>query len=288
MKLHLINRKSTDNCSWTVRKNSGKHFLKLWHYHPELELVVILKSTGFQFIGDSIETFGQNDLILIGKNLPHMWFNDDPYFRKDSDLTAEAIAVHFREDVFGEGFLTMPEMRRIAELFQRARCGIKFFNIGWKIRKEISNLIQLENFERTLHLIRILDKLARHNQYKLLASEGYLSSLEHTENKSMDEIYAYVFNNFKKGVDLETAAQIANMNPSAFSRSFKRINQKSFTKYVNEIRIGFACRLLMENKLNITAICYESGFRNLSNFNRQFKLIMNMSPSEFQSHYHKK
>lgn len=288
MKLHLINRRSTENCSWTIRKNTGKHFLKLWHYHPELELVTILKSTGFQFIGDSIETFDQNDIILIGKNLPHMWVNDKGYFKKDTDLKAEAIAIHFREDTFGDGFLAMPEMCHIDELFQRGRNGIKFLNIPQTIRKDISDLFNLKNFERTLQLIRILDKLARHDQYKLLASEGYLSSLEHIENKNLDEIYAYVFNNFKKGVDLETAARIASMNPSAFSRFFKRVNQKSFTKYVNEIRIGFACRLLMENKLNITAICYESGFRNLSNFNRQFKSIMNMPPSEFQGHYYKK
>lgn len=288
MKLHLINRSSAEHCSWTVKRNIGKSFLKIWHYHPELELVLVLKSTGIRFIGDSIEKFDQDDLIMIGKNLPHMWMNDTAYFEEDSDLMAESIAIHFREDFLGKHFFSVPEMSHISELIQRSRNGIRFLNVAQELHKNIQKLIQESGFERSIQFIRILDQLARHQPYKLLASEGYLNSLEHANSKHLDKIYEYIFNNFRKTIDLETAAQISNMNPSAFSRSFKRINQKTFTRYINEIRIGYACKLLIENKLNITTICYESGFNNLSNFNRQFKSIMDMSPSEYQTFYQKK
>lgn len=259
MKLHLIDRTSKENSSWTIRKNIGHHFLKLWHYHPELELVLILKSTGIKFIGDSIEQFKENDLILIGENLPHMWLSDQEYFEKDTDLISEAIAIHFKTDFLGKEFL----LHHIAALLERARYGIRFFNIDQETLKSLTGLPKEAAFERTIKLIRILDQLARHGSFKLLASEGYLHTLKHTDHKYLDKIYAYIFNNFKEPINLETAAQIAGMNPTAFSRSFKRIKQKTFSRFVNEIRIGYACKLLIENKLNITTICFESGFNNV-------------------------
>ena len=287
MKLHLLDRSSLKNSSLKVKNNRYPYFLKIWHYHPELELVVILKSTGTRFIGDCIEKFEEGDLMIIGKNLPHMWLNDDEYFNESSNLIAEAIAIHFKENFLGYPFFTIPEMTHILELFKKAKYGIKFMNVDKKLINNIKDLLNETGFEQIIKFIEILNVLAKHPKYKLLASEGYINSIHKNENKNLDKIYEYIFNNFNKPINLNTVAEIAHMNPSAFSRFFKRVNRKTFSKYINEIRIGYACKLLIENKHNITTVCYESGFNNISNFNRQFKAIKNMSPSDYLKHYNK-
>jgi AraC-like DNA-binding protein len=255
--------------------------LKIWHYHPELELVYIAKSTGTRFIGDGIEKFSEGDLVLIGKNLPHMWLNDEVYFEADSDLVSEAIAIHFKEDFLGLGFFEAIEMKPILQLIKRAAQGIKFSNIDNKIIERIKKLHSLEPFEKTIKLVEILYKLANHEEYQLMSSPGFLNSFNKTDNKGLDEIYEFVFKNFNQPIGSKDVAEIAKMNPSAFSRFFKRIHRKTFTRYLNEIRIGYACKLLIENKNNITPVCYESGFNNISNFNRHFKSITGMSPSDY-------
>ncbi|NKI25454.1 AraC family transcriptional regulator [Arenibacter sp. 6A1] len=281
MKLHLLDRASKENSSFLVSHNRYSHFLKVWHYHPELELVLILKSTGTRFIGDSIEKFSEGDLVLIGKDLPHMWLNDEVYFEENSTLLSEAIAVHFKEDFLGMGFFELPEMKKILQLMNTASQGILFEDINPKILKDFNALLTAMPFEKTLKLIEILHQLANHDNYRLLSSPGYLKSFQKTENNSLDEIYEYIFKNFSKPISSKDVAEVAKMNPSAFSRFFKRIHRKTFTRYLNEIRIGYACKLLMENQHNITPVCYESGFNNISNFNRHFKSITGMSPSDY-------
>lgn len=281
MKLHLLDRSTLNNNTFSIKKNCYPYFLKLWHHHPDLELVVISKSTGTCFAGDAIEKFEINDVVLIGENLPHMWLNDEIYFRKNSKLLAEAIAIHFKKDFLGKHFFEIPEMNKIQNLFLRSQKGIKFMNVSPKTIKEIENLLTLTGFERMISFLSILNKLAKHKKYKVLASDGFLNTFNKSENKVLDKVYEYIFKNFSKPITLNEIAEVANMNPSAFSRFFKRVNRKLFSKYLNEIRIGYACKLLMEQNNSIASICYESGFNNLSNFNRQFKLITKMSPKAY-------
>jgi AraC-like DNA-binding protein len=290
MKLHLLDRSNTTSTIY-VRKNSYANFLKTWHYHPELELVTVLKSNGTRFIGDSIKKFQPKDVVLIGKNLPHMWLNDPDYFIEDSILKAEAISIHFKEDFLGNTFLQLPEINPIVELFKKAEQGIQFKNVPKQLRQAIVNLNTETDFNKTHQFIAVLYQLALHDDFKLLASSGYVTSLKLEESKLSNTVIAYIFKNFNKDINLNMVADIVNMNPSAFSRSFKRVHRKTFSKYVNEIRIGYACKLLIENELNIAAVAYESGFNNLSNFNRQFKMIKKMSPSTYlkkHSNYTKK
>lgn len=280
MKLHLLDRTHADSTIF-VRKNSDQNFLKIWHYHLELELVVILKSKGTRLIGDSIHKFQPNDVVLIGKNLPHMWLNDPEYFKITSTLKAEAISIHFAEEFLGNPFLQLIEMKPIAELLKKAERGISFKNIPAVIQQAIIRLKDETGFDKIHQFIGILNHLALHQDYELLASSGYVASLNFDEPKLSNNAIAYIFKNFNKKLDLNTVANHVHMNPSAFSRSFRRVHRKTFSQYVNEIRVGYACGLLMDNKLSISAIAYESGFNNLSNFNRQFKMIKKMSPSAY-------
>ncbi|HMC01995.1 MAG TPA: AraC family transcriptional regulator [Flavobacteriaceae bacterium] len=281
MKLHHLDRSDLQNKSVSVHHNKYKNFLKVWHYHEQLELVVILKSTGTRFVGESIQKFNEGEIILLGKNLPHMWLNDGVYFEKDSTLEAEAIAVHFKENFMGEDFLNTPEMISIKYLLKRAKRGIKFSDNNYTLISEFKQLINLDDFEKVMKTIEILNTLAKDENYTLLCNEDESNAIVENENKKLDKVYSYVFNNFKDQIVLEDVAKIANMNPSSFSRLFRKVSRKTFSKYVNEIRIGYSCRLLLEEKYSITDICYESGFNNLSNFNRQFKTITKYSPSEY-------
>ena len=129
--------------------------------------------------------------------------------------------------------------------------------------------------------MNILKLLAEETDYELLSSEGFLNDFKQTDKRQLDGVYHFVMQNFTKQIKLDEIAGIVNMTASSFSRYFKRINSKTFSQYVSEIRVGYACRLLIENKYQIARVCYESGFNNLSNFNRQFKAIMKCSPSEY-------
>jgi AraC-like DNA-binding protein len=268
MKLHLLNREKPANSSFRVTHHVESFFLKVWHYHPELELVLSLKSSGTRFVGDSIKKFDEGDVVLIGKNLPHMWLNDESYFQEDSDKVAEDIVIHFNKEFMGAEFLNAHEMKPIAELLYKSRYGIKFISPPKKVIKGIKKINRLaEGFTRTLKFLQILNLLANQPAYELLSSEGFVNSFKKNQNESLDKTYEYIFENFDKPISLSDVAAIANMNASAFSRFFKRVNRKTFSRYLNEVRIGFACKQLIENKSKIATICYESGYNNISNFN---------------------
>lgn len=288
MKLHLLNRETPENDSFMVTKHCEQYFLKIWHYHPELELVLTVKSTGTRFVGDSIDKFNEGEVVLIGKNLPHMWLNDDIYFDQKSNLIAEDIVIHFKKQFLGIDFMAMNEMRHISNLLQEARYGIKFRDLDSGVIGLIKKIAEMKvSFERTISFINLLYILAKHPESELLCSEAFVNSFKKNQNKSLDRTYEFVFENFTRSISLKEVAKVANMNPSAFSRFFKRVNRKTFSRYLNEVRIGYACRLIIERESNITAICYESGFNNISNFNRQFRSIMKMSPSEYRLGFNK-
>lgn len=281
MKPQLLSRSIHQNCSYFIECHSYKSFLDVWHYHPELELVFILESTGSRFVGDSIGKFEPGEIVLLGKNLPHLWLNDKEYFKKASCLQAKALVIHFMES-FTENLLQVPEMADIKELFNKAGCGIKFEGKSCEpILTKVKAIFSKNDPDRIIKLLEVLKDLSQHQEYKVLSSSVYMSSFQEGNNSKMAKVLKYIMNNFKKEISLNDAAELAHMNPSAFSRYFKQVQKKGFSQFVNEIRIGYACKLLMEQKYNIAEVCYESGFKNLSNFNRQFKLLKSLSPSEY-------
>lgn len=286
MKLHYLDRTNSQLNSFSVTRNRHPHFLKVWHYHPELELVIILESTGTRFIGDSIEPFKKGDVVLIGANLPHMWMNDEHYFDSKTNTNyADAISVHFRQDFLGEHFFNAYEMKPLKDLLQRSALGLCFRKLPKRLLNEFISLSENTNrtpLQKTLLLLRILGALSEHENYKILSSAGFKNSFDKVENSNLKRIYEFIFENFTRPISASDVAEAVHMNKAAFSRFFKRIHRTTFTNYLNEIRVGYACKmLLIENNMKITHICYESGFNNLSNFNRQFKLIKGMTPSEF-------
>ena len=282
MKPKELSRRSPAHTSFSVSKHVLPRFLNIWHYHKELELVYIKKSTGTIFAGDSIKKFQPGDLILIGSQLPHLWLNDDKYFDRN-DLKAEAWVIHFNLCCLGPQFFYLPEMAKIHKMLKASKVGLEIGGQNKsKIVKALSNIIHDDSFDRVLRLLTILGWIADEPEKKRLASLSFIDSYANATGSKLDTVYEYIFNNFKESIHLEQVAELANMNPSSFSRYFKQVTNKTFTAFLNEVRIGFACKLLLEQpKMSIAEIGFESGYNNLSNFNKQFKTVTGMTPTQY-------
>jgi AraC-like DNA-binding protein len=283
MKAQLINRTIIQDKSFSIESHCDKNFLKIWHYHPEIELILVLAGTGTRFIGDSIEKFKPGEIILMGRNIPHMWMYDKIYFKGSPNLQAKSLVVHFHDN-FLAGLSKISEMSGINALFTYANRGIKFKDPATEnFVQEMNRMLELDgyNCNRVLLLLDVLKQLSEKKRFRMLSSPGYVSAFNEKQNSKVMPVYEYIMNNFTEGICLDKAASLAHMNTSAFSRYFKRIHKKTFITFVNEIKIGYACKLLLEQKYTISQICYESGFNNISNFNRQFKSQKQVTPSQF-------
>ncbi|SNZ01747.1 AraC family transcriptional regulator [Flagellimonas pacifica] len=249
-----------------------------WHYHPEFELILILNSKGTRFMGDNISNFDNVELVLIGPNLPHFWKKEGP-IEKD----AIAYVIHFSEDFLGNTIFDLPEGMRIKKLLNNARFGISFTeNKNSKIVNKIRHLIESKNFKRILTLLTILDLLSKKRNYKTLSSEGFVDLFNKKNSQKINSTIEYAMNNFKEKINLDEIASSVSMSKSSFCRFFKKSTGKTYFDFLREVRIGYACKLILENNLSITQIAYECGYGNISNFNRQFKDTVNMVPKEYK------
>src|SRR6202012_393273 len=257
-----------------------------WHFHPELELTLIRKGKGIRLVGDSLEEFDDGDVILLGSNLPHMWRNDHAYFEKDSNLHIEAIAIHFKECFWGTGFFDLPEMKNIRELFDRAKQGIKIKGKTRElVQKKMEAILQVNGVKRIEYLLNMLEMIASSTSSSILASSGFTKTYNLTNTDKINDIYDYTFNNFKNRITIKEIAEVVNLSPHSFCRYFKTRTLKTYWQFLSEIRVGYACKMLIENRLSIGQICYESGFNNLSNFNRCFKTTTGKTPLQYFKEY---
>lgn len=270
----------TTSESFKAWKNGHPYLHNPWHYHPEVEITHIIKGEGILFIGDNISNYTQNELVMIGSNLPHEWRSDH---NNANDQYSECVAVHFHQNFPGEDFYKMPEALPINYLFDLAHRGIKVKEEAAKafIMEKLLLLIDSSGIERIGILFSILNRIATCTNIELLSSAGFFSSINDRQNHRMNLIYNYVINNFKNPISVDDVAKQINMTATSFCRFFKKRAAKSFVQYINEIRVGYACKLLLEGNYNISGIAYESGFENISNFNKQFKKIRKVTPSQF-------
>lgn len=286
MKPHLLKIPKEAEHSFSVRYDIVSFFYNKWHYHPEMELVYIIEASGRQFIGDSIHHFKNNDLILLGSNLPHLWRCDEKFLVKNSKLKVEAIIVHFSPECFGPEFFKLPENKTLLRLFHRAQMGVRIKNQSRVIVSDLMRkLVTAKNSERIILLLQILQTIAHSRQTKTICSEGLSFQYSVSESERLNSIYQYILNNFTKQITLEEIAKIAHLSPNGFCRYFKSRIKKTFSKFLMEVRIGHSCKLLAESDKPVAEICYESGFNNFSNFNRHFKLIAGRTPLNHRIYY---
>jgi len=263
-----------------IRKDIRTHFDDNWHFHEMLELVVILKGKGKRFIGDSIETFSKGDVILVGEKLPHVW-RSIPNTQEPLKLKCSSIIIQFSSDFLGEKFLNLTESDDLKKLFKKAEMGISFQNTSReKLIRKINKLLSLKGMERLVAFLDILNTASKLTDYKLLASPLFKETVYKSDVK-INKVFEFVMDNFSNPITLDAVATIASMNKTAFCRYFKHRTKKTFSSFLNEIRIGYACKLIREEKYTITEAAYLSGYNSPSHFNKQFRLIKKISPSEY-------
>jgi len=253
-----------------------------WHYHPETEIIYVEKGTGSRFVGDHSESFGPGDIGLIGPNLPHVWKSDPIYSKNIPGLTVRVLVVHFDDEIFKNSLAILPEMQGINQLLYESQFGIKFTGSAQAhIEIQMKAIIRTTGIEKLLRLIDMLDFMGETKEKQLLASSGYSKIRKSVDFDRFDKAHRYMIENFQQNISLEKVSDIVGMTPTSFCRYFKKHTKKSFHTILNEIRVGHSCKLLLENKMNISGICFESGFNNVSNFNEQFKKIKGISPSQY-------
>jgi AraC-like DNA-binding protein len=254
-----------------------------WHFHPHYQLFVVLEGTGTRFIGDNIKHFEAGDMVFVGPDLPHLWRSDEVYFQGNPAFTTHGIVVYFTEDFLGKDFFEKYEMTKLKHLFLNASRGLEISGVLHdKILIYMKELLLLQGFEAILKLLEMLNLLANSNEYDFISSLGYTNPFKTSETERMHKVHEYVLNNYRTSINLTEVASLAGMATAAFCRYFKARTNKTFSDFVSELRVGYACKLLMEDKLSVTQVCYESGFNTLSNFNKQFKDLKGQTPSQFR------
>ncbi|MEY4278544.1 MAG: hypothetical protein RL377_548 [Bacteroidota bacterium] len=270
----------------TIQPDSGSSFRVLltpklndiffWHFHPEIEIVYVEADKGIRHIGDHISTYEQSDLALIGSYIPHLNFD---YGAK---TTVETVVVQLKADFFNEGLRLFPEFNEIIELFERVKTGVAFYGetknvVGERMKK----IATLNKFNQFIELIQIFQMLAKSNEYEKLKARPISNQAILKQQDRMLQIYKHVEENFKDKIDTHLIADKINLSVPAFCRYFKKATKLTYTDFVNQYRITYAKKLLLQG-MNVSETCFESGFENLSYFNRAFKKVTSINPSAFK------
>lgn len=272
--------------SFYARYAEVPHTYNKFHFHKEYELLYNIENSGTRFVGDSIHRFGNHDLVLIGPNIPHFWQSDDLFFEGNPNLKARVVLVQFVEDFLGKQFLNAPEMALIRNLLDRAAQGIHFKGEeALIIGEKFYELTKYSGWKRLIKLVEALCMMSEAKDYVLLASQGFCESHKTGNEERISLIFNNIIKNHHLDYKLEIAAELANMNKTAFCRYIKKATFKTFSEVLNEVRIGFACKDLINTNYSISNIAYNSGYKNVPYFNRQFRKIKNCSPQEYRKKY---
>jgi AraC-like DNA-binding protein len=286
MKHPLQKSRIPESKAFMVRELRAPHFDKVWHFHSEYQLFLVLEGRGTRFIGDQMQPFREFDFVFTGPNLPHLWRNEQAYFEKDSELQTHGIVIYFPEDFLGEGLIEKEEFDEIRHLFQRAQRGLEITgHTNLKLREKMKDLLYARGTQQLIQFLQILDIISRSSDCRPIAPADYINTNKESERDRMSKVYEYVMDRFSQKIKLADVATLANMTESAFSRYFTSRMNKSFSEFLSDIRISHACKLLHEADKNISEISYESGFNTLSNFNKQFKDRMKVTPLQYKRDY---
>ena len=265
--------------SFLARTYCTPSFEVPWHQHIETEIILFNQGEGTAFIGNYIGHFKPGDVFVLGSNLPHM------FQKLRTDMEVSATVIQFTNDFWGTAFLELPETLAVQKLLQTALQGLQLQDeCLQQLRRLLPQIEMAHGFERIIILCRCLQCIATTQQFGKVSSQ-VVKALNYKQRERIDKIYQYTINNFQELISLNTIAAIADMSVPAFCSYFKKCTKKTYIDFLNEVRIGYACRQLMETQKNIEAIGYESGFNTLANFNKQFLKIKKINPSQFRRQY---
>jgi AraC-like DNA-binding protein len=266
----------SDDTSFVARTHRTPNFEVSWHQHIEYEMILFTEGAGLSFIGNYVGEFEVGDVFFLGANLPHT-------FKKSGDLMTSAIVVHFREDFWGKDFLNLPESKEIQQFFNTSMHGLKITGPSKELLNPLIRSLEKEKgFRRLITLCECLDILAKKEEFITLSTQE-VKQFNHKTRERIDRIFHYTMENFRDPIQLSTVARLADMSVPAFCNYFKKSTRKKYIDFLNEVRIGYACKLLTDNSYTtVESACYESGFNTIANFNKQFLKVKGMTPSKYR------
>jgi len=269
------------NASFVYRVFRQPCFPFQWHHHPELELTTIVRGRGLRFVGDSVQDYAEGDVCLLGAHTPHTWHS-----RPAKGQTVVSIVIQFLPTFLGEAFINVPESRRVVELFERSRRGLVL--TGGLRRSIAEQMLAMKkqppgSFTHVCALLSMLDEISRDGKdARPLAVSDFEPTLSKQASRTINAVCGMMNARLDEIPTQAQAAETAGLSPQAFSRFFKRCVGRTYVEYVNHLRIGAACRELMETDRSVTQIAFDAGFNNLSNFNRRFRDVKSMTPRDFR------
>lgn len=274
---------SSFRCLWFRCKSFAEDHT--WHYHPEFELIWVVRSHGTRFVGDNIEPYRGGDLVLVGPSLPHCWHNESD----GDDDTPEAVVVQFRPETFGRDFLDLPEFEPIKRLFRASKCGLHIEGeTAELVQSKMRALFDSKGVARLIGLLDILRVLAEaDHDLRYLASADYHITNDITEvnRQRIESIHRYVREHLASDINQSDVARLVGLTPPAFSRFFRRATGQTFVGFVNILRINEVCRTMTDSNECITNIAMNCGYNNIANFNRQFLALKGMNPSQYRERH---
>ena len=251
-----------------------------WHAHEEYELHLIVKSRGKAFVGDYIGEFVPGSLFLTGPDLPHNWITDDT---GTPPIETRDMLVQFGQTSLRGLSASFPEFKDVWPMLDLARWGIEF--VGFDRTVAQSFLVGIRDSrgpERIVTFLRFLVAINGHGDKRTLSVMTFTQSNRNRLQSRIGEVADKIISNCAEKPSLEEAASMAGMSPSTFSRNFQIVTGNKFVEFVNRVRIGQACSLLYATDEQVSAICFEVGFQNLANFNRQFLKMKGMTPTAYR------
>ena len=252
-----------------------------WHYHPEYELTVILKSEGIRYVGNSMESFEAGDLVLLGPNLPHCWKNTP-----DSVGTASSIVVQWPEAFMGHGWLDVEEFKSVRRLLQMAGQGIRFNQeVSARVKPMLAEMLEMQPFPRLIKFLEVLELLASVKNIHFLCEQGFAYPLNYEDNQRINTVYNYIREHFSERITLATLSDLVYMSEESFSRFFSRTMQKPLFTFLNEYRINMASKMLIETDMQVAEISFACGYESPPFFFRQFRKFGGMTPAAYRKQF---
>jgi AraC-like DNA-binding protein len=254
-----------------------------WHHHPEFELVLITKGKGRRMVGDHIDRFEKNDLVFIGSDTPHEWMCDKSYFTKSGDFSGEGLVIQFIYNFLGENFFDIYENKALKHFLLASARGFEIYGQAKdQIIRIMYQMMETNATAQLYKLFSIFEILSSSKELKTLSSPSFLESFNLSENEPIQRAMKFIMQNFQRQIHVKELLQVTNMSNTAFCNAFRYTYRMSFSTYLMKLRIGYASRQLLSGAKNISEVAYDSGFDNLSNFNRQFKKIKGTTPHEYR------
>ena len=271
------------NNAVSVKHYELSYFPNPLHYHKELELAYIIEGYGTRYVGSSINPYKKGDLVLIGQELPHVWMSDDAFYKKNTALITKVIVIKFDIDFAGKDFFLLQEALAIKNVLEEAGGGLRIKGATNRVISDLmQDMIQQSPLEQIISLIQILNVISKFQDVHVLSSYDFHKSKNVKEKDRMNKIVQYTMLHFKQNITLEEISQVANLSKSGFCRYFKTSMRKSYTDFLYEIRVQYACKLILGKELGIKQISYEAGFNNPSAFSQIFKRLKGVPPNTYR------